>query len=363
MKILMNAINGIGLGHVTRQLALARALRGRLPDAEFLFLTTSETPGIIWHDGFTSVKIPSSASQERSNVTVSDWLHLNHSLVTATISNFRPDVLIADSFPFGENQELLPAMATIPHKIFIFDYYPGHTVSGNHRGAISNYGLVLVPYEKGEFDLPFEIDAIVEWIGPLIYRARYEALPRAEARRRLGIPEDRLCFYVALGGGGGPELGETVAWLSDIASVFPKLLLFQTIPPLATQESGILTANNARAVSHFPLPFTPYLSTFDGAIVGAGANTVMEIINYGIPAVWIPMGSKTAADQDWRAKKFSDDGLGWAVDRLDSDALSGTIRNMLAADTRHTMRDKMLAQPTPLGAQNGAEIICKWLEK
>ena len=141
------------------------------------------------------------------------------------------------------------------------------------------------------------------------------------------------------------------------------MLFFQTVPPLATQVSGILTADNARAVSHFPLPFTPYLSAFDGAIAGAGANTVMEMINYGLPAVWIPMGSKTAADQDWRAKKFNDDGLGWSVDRLDSDALSRTLRNMLSSDTRQTMRDKMLAQPMPLGAQKGAEIICKWLKR
>ena len=118
MKILISAINGIGLGHVTRQLALARALRERMPEAQFLFLTTSEAPGIIWQEGFASVKIPSWATLDRTGMSATDWLHLNHSLVTAAISNFRPNMLIADSFPFGENHELLPALASIKYKIF-----------------------------------------------------------------------------------------------------------------------------------------------------------------------------------------------------------------------------------------------------
>ncbi|MBT5676844.1 MAG: hypothetical protein HOJ07_14220, partial [Rhodospirillaceae bacterium] len=277
MKILVSAINGIGLGHVTRQLALARALRERMPEAKFLFLTTSEAPGIIWQDGFASVKIPSWVSRERGMLSSTDWLHLNHSLVTSVVSNFRPNMLIADSFPFGEYHELLPALASIRRKVFVFDYFPGHSVPGNHQGGISNYGLVLVPYEKGAFELPFKLAAPVEWIGSPIYRARSEALPRGEARRRLGIPKDRLCFYVALGGGGGPELGETVAWLSEIAATFPKLLFFQTTPPLSKDEDGILKAGNARSVSHFPFPFAPYLSAFDGAIAGAGANTTIEL--------------------------------------------------------------------------------------
>ena len=362
MKILVSAINGIGLGHVTRQLALARALRERMPEAKFLFLTTSEAPGIIWQDGFASVKIPSWMNVTHGMLSKTEWLHLCHSLVSVTVANFRPNLLIADSFPQGENGELLPALSTVPNRIFVYDFLPGHDAQKNHQQSIGLYNLVLIPYDEGAFQLPFNIKPAPHWIGPMIYRSRKEALPRAEARRRLGIPEDRLCFYVALGGGGGPETGETMAWLSDIARSFPELLFFQTMPPLASEKSGILKADNARSISHFPLPFSPYLNAFDGAIAGAGANTTTELIHLGLPAVWIPTGSKVAADQSWRAKNLADNGLGWNAERLDGEALSKAIRGMLDADVRREMREKMLAQPEPLGAQKGAEAIEKWLK-
>ena len=85
------------------------------------------------------------------------------------------------------------------------------------------------------------------------------------------------------------------------------------------------------------------------------------MINYGLPAVWIPLGSKLAADQEWRAQKLSGEGLGWMAERLDSDALCEAIRRMLEVKTRQEMKERMLAQPAPLGAQKGAEIICNWI--
>ena len=117
MKILISAINGIGIGHVTRQLALARALRDRLPEARFLFLTTSEASGIIWQDGFASVKIPSYMNVTRGLLDSTEWRHLCHSLVSVTVANFKPDLMIADSFPLGENGELIPAISTVPRRI------------------------------------------------------------------------------------------------------------------------------------------------------------------------------------------------------------------------------------------------------
>ena len=292
-----------------------------------------------------------------------DWIHLNQSIVAATVSNFRPDILIADSFPYGEYNELFPAMATVPRKILIYDYYPRLKLAGTQQNPISNYDLVIIPYEEGQIPAPVALNATLEWVGPMIYRGREEALPRKEARRRLGIAENQLWFYVTLGGGGGAETGETINWLSEIARSFPRLMFLQTVPPLASGESGILKAENVRSISHFPLPFAPYLSAFDGAIAAAGVNTSLELINFGVPAVWLPMGSQESADQKGRAQKLAAEGLGWAVDRLDSEGLGQAIRNMLSADVRRAMRKKMLAQPTPLGAKKGAEITCKWLRQ
>ena len=52
---------------------------------------------------------------------------------------------------------------------------------------------------------PFSLPAQLAWIGPIICRSRAEALPRADARKFLGIPNDATCFYLSLGGVRNPE--------------------------------------------------------------------------------------------------------------------------------------------------------------
>ena len=58
-RLLFYAVNGLGLGHVTRLLAIARAVRSLAPDSQILFLTTSEADWVIYREGFAAVKIPS----------------------------------------------------------------------------------------------------------------------------------------------------------------------------------------------------------------------------------------------------------------------------------------------------------------
>ncbi len=135
MKFLLSAINGVGLGHVARLLAVARELRRRVPEAEFLFLTSSEASSVIWQEGFASVKIPSWVSTREKLIDVDDWKHLNMSLAATVVSSFRPDVLIADSFPSGESGELMPALSIIDKKILVLDYLPQFLKKGGLCGT------------------------------------------------------------------------------------------------------------------------------------------------------------------------------------------------------------------------------------
>jgi spore coat polysaccharide biosynthesis predicted glycosyltransferase SpsG len=59
MRWLFIAQDGWGLGHVSRQLGLARQLRRLRPRDEYLFLTYSNATHLIAAEGFASVKLPS----------------------------------------------------------------------------------------------------------------------------------------------------------------------------------------------------------------------------------------------------------------------------------------------------------------
>ena len=362
MKFLISAINGIGLGHVTRQLAVARELRTKFPDAKFLFLTTAEASGIIWQDGFASLKIPSWISLDRGMLDQDDWVNLNTSVVKATVTNFRPDIYIADSFPAGEVGELSFAVETIQRKILVMDQYPGLLSQPSYQESVSNFDLILLLFEEGDIQLPFTPKAPVKWIGPIAYRSRDEALPRDEARRRLGLSEDQLCFYVSLGGGGSPEHDKVLEWISGVVKSFPEIQFFHTIPPLARDSNSILRADNARSICHFPFPFLLFFNAFDAAIAGTGITSV-ELVQFGVPSVWIPMGSSEAGDQIWRAQWLVDSGLGWTTNSFDTDGLISALRALSSPDARAAVRERMLAQPEPRGAKNAAEAIAAWLRE
>src|SRR4051812_4088241 len=63
LRVVCYAVNGTGVGHITRLLAIARWLR-RYAAAldrrlEIWFLTSSEADGLVFAEGFAAFKIPS----------------------------------------------------------------------------------------------------------------------------------------------------------------------------------------------------------------------------------------------------------------------------------------------------------------
>ncbi|MDP6817597.1 MAG: hypothetical protein QF449_06105 [Alphaproteobacteria bacterium] len=180
MKFLLNAINGAGVGHITRMVAIGRALRKKFPKAQILFITSSEAASITWREGFPSVKIPSWVSMEKGMIALDDYIYLSSSLIASTVSSFRPDVLIADSFPLGEGGQLASVFSSVARKVLILDIFPHLSEDKKYRSSVAKYDLVLFPFHKGSVELPFSPPVSKAWIGPIVYRGREDALPRED---------------------------------------------------------------------------------------------------------------------------------------------------------------------------------------
>ena len=86
-RILFCCINGVGLGHVTRVLAIARQVRRLAPDSELLVLTSSENAGILWNEGIASIKVPSYQAWERDRRLPAP--QLANALTAQTVATFR----------------------------------------------------------------------------------------------------------------------------------------------------------------------------------------------------------------------------------------------------------------------------------
>ena len=115
MKIVCYAVNGSGVGHLMRLVAVARWLRRYARHArtraEIYFLTSSEADGLLFHERFASFKLPSKTVVDDAGIDKLAYLALAKQWVWHSLGLLRPDLLVVDSFAgiwlHGQNAKYL----------------------------------------------------------------------------------------------------------------------------------------------------------------------------------------------------------------------------------------------------------------
>ena len=219
-RILFCCINGVGLGHVTRVLAIARQVRRLDPDSELLVLTSSENAGILWNEGIASIKVPSYQAWERDRRLPAP--QLANALTAQTVATFRPHAVVVEAHTVGTYSELLSPVLNVGRRIFVFDMQPQFFEVGDYRAGLAIYQRIIVPYREDEKDsIGVTFGDNAEWVGDILVRSADEILPRETARRRLRLGMDDLVFYVGLGGGGLAKNEQVLTWvLEALAAAF-----------------------------------------------------------------------------------------------------------------------------------------------
>ena len=181
-RLLFYAVNGLGLGHVTRLIAIARQVRRRVPDAEILFLTSSEAESVIYREGFAAFKVPSKTLRAQANIRPATYARLLQTVALNLMAAFNPHVLVVDTFPAGVIQELLPVLRWDARKVFVYRAQrPEAATSALMQNTLQLYDLALIPHHADEEDTPLPPGLHSVWTGPILIRDRSEAL---RARRQ-----------------------------------------------------------------------------------------------------------------------------------------------------------------------------------
>lgn len=119
-QILFYAVNGLGLGHVTRLLAIARKVRVRVPDAEIVFLTSSEAEDVIFREGFAAFKVPSKSIRAEGRLRSGTYARMLQTISLNLLASFHPHILVVDTFPAGAIEELLPVLRWELRRVFVY---------------------------------------------------------------------------------------------------------------------------------------------------------------------------------------------------------------------------------------------------
>jgi UDP-N-acetylglucosamine--N-acetylmuramyl-(pentapeptide) pyrophosphoryl-undecaprenol N-acetylglucosamine transferase len=320
MRILFYAVNGLGLGHVTRLLAIAREIRKKAPSAAILFLTTSES-NVIFKEGFPSVKIPSKNIVNDSGFNVNLHINIIHQTAWSVFSSFRPDVTAVDTFPHGFTHELDQVLRWEACRfVYIYRQRKDEKLSDDYfYSLLHRYDLILIPHEKDAPGVRAPKGIHTLFIGPLVIRDRNEIFLKEKVIRDFNFPAEKKLVLINLGGGGQDNLRDIlfklIREISSIPSVHPVIAqgsLMQYLP------SGNYTVLNGY------YPVCELYAAFDAVIAGCGYNTVNEVLYFQKPALFIPF-EREVDDQFRRSGYLNDNGLGISI----------------PADQFHTVREKL----------------------
>ena len=343
IKILFYAINGTGLGHLSRLLALARMTRelGRSLDqrADFQFLTTSEAPQIAWD--FPVYKLPSKSVVVRTDTFPRSFTANAKFLVSNLVAAFRPDILVMDTVPSGSFNEFFFLKDYAKKSVFINRHKNrSYALDAAHQSHLALYDLILVPDHQSEehrYPLASNLTDRCVFIGPVHgYRAE-EASPRDEVRRMFAVEAEQKVVYVSAGGGGDKQAEEELECLVKAVSQNPQHFVLVGYGPL--YQGRRLYRRNVVPLAEVGV--NRWLKGVDLAICAAGYNTYQELLAAGVPTAFYAQ-KKGLDRQDERIQLGLD--RGWhrvltsfdpVMIRLELEALQDEANRLAIAEALH----------------------------
>lgn len=267
---LLYAIGG-GVGHFTRTVALARAVRRRYVNSQLHLLTNCPLAlNSAARDELPDSELHYIAPQQSTESIRGE--------IRAALDRVRPDVAVVDSFPRGLGGELVDWLAqtnslrVLTHRDLNPAYIERYEL---HAFVKSHYDLLLSPGEHGSLANETSTLSTIT-TAPWLIRDASELASPAEARRRLEIDDSSPPFVAVLAAG---MLSERPLYES-LAEALQQRLGNRAIVRLFTPPDR---TSAAEGDSTAIWPLLPWLRAVDLLIGAGGYNTVYEARATGTP--------------------------------------------------------------------------------
>ncbi len=361
MRWLLVAQDGWGLGHVSRQLGLARELQRLKPHDEILFLTYSEATNLIAAEGFPSVKLPASQWFKPSDQRYIDdfrrfWLI--SATVNALVGSYQPHAIVIDTFPVGPLGELAQLLRLPCFRFLIAREVRKPLKQWEYRSSLSRFNALIAPYDENEIAIDCPQETNLHWVGPILVRGRKDLLSRSEARQRLGLPPTGRICLVSFGGGGNPVYSRLEKWILELVDSHPDWHFALSRPPLLQQADAGLGKPNAQRFAYYPM--AECYAAFDMAISATGSSAY-ELAYLGVPAILIPdVSPQHDEDHVAKAKRVLGENGGFVVPAFDGPALHAAFSAMSNKERLQAMKEDRASLKLQNGAENCAKLLARY---
>lgn len=318
-RILVYSHDTFGLGNIRRMLEISRFLVDRQADRSILVISGSPMlhafripPRIDY------IKLPclsrgldGSYGVKFLDLAYDQAIRLRSNLITSTILDFAPELILVDKKPFGVDNELAPALDLLRRRgcgcrmvLLLRDILDDPSVTrqvwernGYHEAIETYYDLVLVVGARHVFDtvaeygFPQGSGAKVRFCG-YIGRDRPGGA-RRDVRTELGVGDGPLVLVTAGGGEDGYQLLSCyIRGLRELAGTPPMKSLLVCGPELAGEERGRILAQSAGidglTVLEFSDDLMACMEAADLVVSMGGYNTVCELLSTRRRAIIVP---------------------------------------------------------------------------
>lgn len=356
-RVLMMTSNGIGVGHLTRLLAVARRLPTQLTP---VFLTFSQARVVVERFGYIAEYLPFHRYIESSPEA---WnLHLLEEL-DVIIDFYRPRVVVFDgNVPY---RGLIEARARWPETRFVWvrrSMWSRHADAKLLRRA-SAFDMVIEPRDVAEaVDRGATVARRGEThrVDPVLLLDDEELLSREEARRALGLAANTFALMVQLGSGNNFDIAPIVDMIHE--AVRRRARTETVVIEWMMTERPLRERAKMRILHDYPA--AKYLKAFDAAVSAAGYNSYHELLAAGIPTLFVPNVEPSMDHQLGRANFAQSRGAALVLDPRERDELFGHVFGQLMDDaTRRSMRERMSSLRFVNGAAQAAEAVATMAEQ
>ncbi|HHY37996.1 MAG TPA: UDP-N-acetylglucosamine--N-acetylmuramyl-(pentapeptide) pyrophosphoryl-undecaprenol N-acetylglucosamine transferase, partial [Clostridia bacterium] len=350
-------------------IAIGRAILTEDPSARLLYIGTKKglEREVVPREGFAFVSISSGGVAGKSPVKAARNILLASAGVAQSLVfllRFRPHVVIGTGGYVSAPVIFAAYLLRIPILLQEQNVLPGVTTRFLSRLARE----VALPFPESRQYMPDKAKCFVSG-NPV--RPDLVNTTRQEAARRLGLDPGKKTLLV-MGGSRGArclaELGMKLIAFFSIHSEFQMILITgkeyygEVLRTLEKEvESGdtgyYITEERARAKENVVI--IPYmhdigtaLAITDLALARAGAMTISEFLELGIPSILVPSPNVARNHQEYNAKTVERRGAAIVISeaRLDYESLSATILSLLGDEGRLSTMAKAAKEASRPGA-------------
>ena len=341
--VVMFPTNGVGFGHFTRMLALAKRMKEKDSSLEIVFFTTMPTLHLLKPFGIPAHHI--SGPKYFKGVDSKEWNALLEEELTLCFETHKPSMFIFDgAFPYRGMLRAIQgrnAMKKLWMRRGMFRKGAKIPVD-----SVQHFDTIIRPgdaIDESTEEIEHGLEVLTS--SPIVLLDKSELLTREQARYRLGIPLDCRAVYVQLGAGQINDIS------SEIRMTLDALLKYENLHVILG-ESMIgdridIEMPNLHIIRDYPN--SQYFNGFDAVIQAGGYNSFHETRAFGLPALFYPNMETGMDDQLARCKVAEKEGWGFVVEKRTPKSIQEGITMLLS--------ESKIVQV--IDFTNGADTLCE----